>query len=50
MDHKLNTNINHLAFELGGQLIWGRYKGHATFKVSFFILVVYAKVVVEVKL
>jgi hypothetical protein len=28
-----------------GQLIWAKYKGHATYEVSFNIQVVYAKVV-----
>jgi hypothetical protein len=46
----LNTKIDHLAFELEGQHIWARYKDHATSKAYFVTWVVYAKVVVEVKL
>jgi hypothetical protein len=31
----LNTKIDNLAFELGDQHIWAKYKDHATYKVSF---------------
>jgi hypothetical protein len=31
----LNTEIDNLAFELGGQHIWAKYKDHVTYKVSF---------------
>jgi hypothetical protein len=31
----LNTKIENLAFELGGQHIWARYNDHATSKASF---------------
>jgi hypothetical protein len=43
----LNTKIDHLTFELGGQQIWARYKNHATFKVYFVTRVNYAKVMVK---
>jgi hypothetical protein len=35
-----------MAFELGGQHIWARYKDRATFEVSFVTQVVYAKAMV----
>jgi hypothetical protein len=46
----LNTNIDHLVFELGVQHILARYKNHATSKFSFITLAVYAKAMAEVKL
>jgi hypothetical protein len=42
----LNIKIDHMAFELGGQHIWARYKDHATFEVSFVTRGVYAKAMV----
>ncbi len=46
----LNTKIENLTFELGGQHIWAKYNDHATSKASFVTWVVYAKEVAKVKL
>jgi hypothetical protein len=46
----LNTKLDHITFEFGGQHIWAKYRDHITSVISFVTWIVYVEVVSKVKL
>jgi hypothetical protein len=46
----LNTKLDHITFEFGGQQIWAKYRDHMTNVIFLVTWIVYVEVVSKVKL